>query len=105
MAAVHRDASRQLYRLDQGQAFRSSAAAASPAAPMPMPRFRAGASLVQVYSALVFRGTGLAQRIKRELARIACAPTALIVSLMRSAVTTVEIAGRIEEDAVGQVRI
>jgi dihydroorotate dehydrogenase len=31
-------------------------------------KIRAGASLVQVYSALVFEGPGLANRIKRELA-------------------------------------
>jgi dihydroorotate dehydrogenase len=33
-------------------------------------KIRAGASLVQVYSALVFQGPGLAQRIKRELAAL-----------------------------------
>ena len=33
-------------------------------------KIRAGASLVQVYSALVFQGPGLAQRIKRELAQL-----------------------------------
>jgi dihydroorotate dehydrogenase len=33
-------------------------------------KLRAGASLVQVYSALVFEGPGLANRIKAELARI-----------------------------------
>jgi dihydroorotate dehydrogenase len=32
-------------------------------------KIRAGASLVQLYSALVFHGPGLAQRIKRELAQ------------------------------------
>jgi dihydroorotate dehydrogenase len=31
-------------------------------------KIRAGASLVQVYSALVFQGPGLANRISRELA-------------------------------------
>ena len=31
-------------------------------------KIRAGASLVQVYSAMVFHGPGLANRIKRELA-------------------------------------
>jgi dihydroorotate dehydrogenase len=33
-------------------------------------KIRAGASLVQVYSALVFHGPGLPQRIKRELAQL-----------------------------------
>jgi dihydroorotate dehydrogenase len=33
-------------------------------------KIKAGASLVQVYSALVFEGPGLAQRIKRELAAL-----------------------------------
>jgi dihydroorotate dehydrogenase len=33
-------------------------------------KIRAGASLVQVYSALIFQGPGLAQRIKRELAAL-----------------------------------
>jgi dihydroorotate dehydrogenase len=33
-------------------------------------KIRAGASLVQLYSALVFQGPGLAQRIKRELAQL-----------------------------------
>lgn len=33
-------------------------------------KIRAGASLVQVYSALVFQGPGLARRIKRELAQL-----------------------------------
>ena len=33
-------------------------------------KIRAGASLVQVYSALVFHGPGLVQRIKRELAEL-----------------------------------
>ena len=32
-------------------------------------KIRAGASLVQLYSALVFEGPGLVQRIKRELAQ------------------------------------
>ena len=33
-------------------------------------KIKAGASLVQVYSALVFHGPGLVQRIKRELAHL-----------------------------------
>jgi dihydroorotate dehydrogenase len=33
-------------------------------------KIRAGASLVQVYSALVFHGPGLVRRIKRELAAL-----------------------------------
>jgi len=33
-------------------------------------KIRAGASLVQVYSALIFQGPGLAQRIMRELAAL-----------------------------------
>ena len=34
-------------------------------------KIRAGAALVQLYSALVFHGPGLVQRIKQELARVA----------------------------------
>ena len=37
---------------------------------MPMPRFRAGAALVQLYTALVYQGPGLVNRIKRELAAL-----------------------------------
>jgi dihydroorotate dehydrogenase len=33
-------------------------------------KIRAGASLVQLYSALVFEGPGLAARIKRDLAAL-----------------------------------
>jgi dihydroorotate dehydrogenase len=33
-------------------------------------KIHAGASLVQIYSALVFEGPGLAERVKRELAQL-----------------------------------
>ena len=33
-------------------------------------KIKAGASLVQLYSAMVFQGPGLAKRIKRELAEL-----------------------------------
>ena len=58
-----------MYRFTKGQ-IPSSAAAALPAAPTPMRRSAPGASLVQLYSALVFHGTGLVGRIKRELAAL-----------------------------------
>ena len=60
---------RQLYRLTKGRiAIIGCGGVASGADAYA--KIRAGASLVQVYSALIFHGPGLAQRIKGELAQL-----------------------------------
>jgi dihydroorotate dehydrogenase len=64
---VHR-VPRRLYRLTKGIALIGCGGVASGADAYA--KIRAGASLVQVYSALVFQGPGLARRIKRELAAL-----------------------------------
>jgi dihydroorotate dehydrogenase len=60
---------RRLYRLTKGRIALIGCGGVASGADA-YAKIRAGASLVQLYSALVFQGPGLAQRIKRELAAL-----------------------------------
>lgn len=60
---------RQVYRLTEGRITLIGAGGVASGADA-LAKIKAGASLVQLYSALVYEGPGLARRIRRELAQL-----------------------------------